>query len=292
LELAAKVKDIDLIAGGHSHTLPAVYPTVVGTTLVVQAEAYGKYLGRLNLSFDEQGVIRKYSGGLSLIKDAAEDPGYTAVLAKYSAPIDELKNTIIGKTLLDLDGERADVRTKETNFGDLVADAMLSRAHTLKADAAIVNGGSIRTTIKAGDVSLGQILEAIPFNNDLVAVDITGDQLAAALENGVSQAEAVSGRFPQVAGIKFTWDPTAKPQSRIRSVEVMSGGGYQPLSKSATYRVVTNGYMFTGGDGYTSFQKGTNIEYLGFIDYDIVKDYIQQNSPVNPSVDGRITAIK
>jgi 2',3'-cyclic-nucleotide 2'-phosphodiesterase (5'-nucleotidase family) len=295
IELAQQVSGIDVILGGHSHTLPAVYPTVVTNkepTLVVQAEAYGKYLGRLDLSFDEKGVLTKYGGALSTIKDAAEDPDYAARLSKYKGPIDELKNTIAGTTLVDLDGERAHVRTMETNFGDLVADAFLAKSETVKGNIAIVNGGSIRTSIPAGDVSLGQTLEAIPFNNDIVAFDIKGEDLLAALENGVSQAEAVAGRFPQVAGLRFSWNPANQPGSRIQSVDIMTDGVFKPLDKSAIYRVVTNSYLFSGGDGYTSFKNGTNVWYLGFIDYDILTKYIAQHSPVSPRVEGRIVTVK
>jgi len=294
-ELAKQVSGIDLIIGGHSHTLPEVYPTVVANkepTLVVQAEAYGKYLGRLDLTFDERGVIVKQAGSLAVIKDAAEDPEYAAVLAKYKAPIDQLQKTMVGKTLVDLDAERTDIRTQETNFGNLVADAMLAKASGVKAQMAIVNGGSIRTTIPAGDISLGQLQTAIPFNNDMVVFDLSGEDLVSALENGVSRVEDVEGRFPQVAGMRFTWSFGDEPGSRIRSVEVITGDGYQPLDRSASYRIVTNRYMQEGGDGYSVFQKGANVEYPGFVDYDVVREYIERNSPVSPKIEGRITSLQ
>ncbi|MFA5066285.1 MAG: 5'-nucleotidase C-terminal domain-containing protein [Dehalococcoidia bacterium] len=292
-ELAKQVSGIDLILGGHSHTLPDVYPTVIGDkepTLVVQAEAYGKYLGRLDLAFDEHGVIVKQSGSLMMIKDAPEDPTYATMLAKYQGPIDQLQKTIVGKTLVDLDAERTHIRTEETNFGNIVADAMLSKATPVKARIAIVNGGSIRITIPAGDISMDQLQTAIPFNNDMVVFDLSGEDLVAALENGVSKVEDVEGRFPQVAGIRFTWIIGNEPGSRVSGVEVKAGGVYQPLDRSASYRIVTNRYMQEGGDGYSVFQKGTNVEYPGFVDYDVVREYIELNSPVNPAVEGRITS--
>jgi len=295
IKLAQQVSGIDLILGGHSHTLPSLYPTVVENvepTLVVQAEAYGKYLGRLDLSFDGQGVIRKHTGALAVVKDAAEDTEYAARLSEYKAPIDRLKTTIAGKTLVDLDGERADIRTGETNFGNLVADAFLDKAELTKASIAIVNGGSIRTSIPAGDISLGQILTVIPFNNDIVTLDITGEQLIAALENGVSKVEAVEGRFPQVAGMRFSWNPVNQPGSRIISVEVMMNGGFQPVDKTAIYRIATNSYLSGGGDGYSALKQGRNLQYLGFIDYDVIREYIATSSPVSPKVEGRITRIQ
>jgi len=295
IELAQQVRGIDVIIGGHSHTLPSVYPTVVQTkepVLVVQAEAYDKYLGRLDISFNAQGVITKQSGSLALIKDASEDADYAARLSKYKVPIDQLKKAIVGKTMVDLDAERVHIRTMETNFGNLVADASLASAEMAKAGIAIINGGAIRSSIPAGDISLGQILEAIPFNNDIVIFDITGEQLVAALENGVSKVEAVEGRFPQVAGFRFSWDPGIQPGSRVKSVEIKTGSGFKPVDKSDSYRIVTNSYLFGGGDGYTSFQKGTNVQYLGFVDYDMVTEYIEKNSPVSPKVEGRIKSLK
>lgn len=295
IDLAQKVSGIDIILGGHSHTKPAVYPTVVQNAepvLVVQAEAYDKYLGRLDVSFNEKGVITKQSGSLLTIKDAAEDEEYTARLAKYKAPIDDLKKAIVGKTLVDLDAERAHIRTMETNFGNLVADACLASAEAAKATIALVNGGAIRSSIPAGDVSLGQILEAIPFNNDIVIFDITGENLVAALENGVSKVEAVEGRFPQVAGLRFAWDSGSPPGSRVKSVDVKTEDGFKPLDRSAVYRMVTNSYLFSGGDGYTALQKGTNVQYLGFVDYDMVTEYVEKNSPVSPRVEGRITTAR
>jgi len=291
-ELARQVSDIDLILGGHSHTLPDVYPTVIGDhepTLVVQTEAYGEYLGRLDLAFDERGLIVKQAGSLMTVKDAPEDPTYAAMLAKYQEPIDQLQKTIVGRTLVDLDAERTHIRTEETNFGNMVADAVLSKAEPVKGQIAIVNGGSIRITIPAGDISMGQLQTAIPFNNDMVVFDLKGEDLVAALENGVSKVEDVEGRFPQVAGMRFTWKIGEEPGQRVHSVEVKTGDGYRPLDRSAAYRIATSRYLYEGGDGYAVFQRGTNVEYPGYVDYDVVREYIQLNSPVNPQIEGRIT---
>jgi 5'-nucleotidase len=296
IKLANQVKGIDLIIGGHSHTLPSVYPTVitnVDPTFVVQAAAYNQYLGRLDLSFDKQGIITKQSGALAKVKDAAEDAEYVAKLQPYKAPIDQLKAVIIGKTQVLLDAERANIRTKETNFGNMVTDAFLAKAKPVNAGVVIVNGGSIRSSIPAGDISLGQIVETIPFNGELVSFDLSGEQLLAALENGVSQVEAIAGRFPQVAGIRFAWKPGNPVGSRIQSVDVRSvDGSYKPIDKAASYRIVSTSYLYGGGDGYAAFQKGMNVNYLGFIDYTVVMEYITQNSPVNPKVEGRITEVR
>jgi 5'-nucleotidase len=190
---------------------------------------------------------------------------------------------------VNLDAERTHIRTEETNFGNLVADAMLSKAAPAKAQIAVVNGGSIRITIPAGDISMGQLQTAIPFNNDMVVFDLKGEDLVTALENGVSKVEDVEGRFPQIAGMRFTWKIGEEPGQRVGSVEIRVGDGYQPLDRSANYRIATSRYLHEGGDGYSVFGKGTNVEYPGFVDYDVVREYIELNSPVNPAVEGRIT---
>jgi len=294
LDLARKVEGIDIIIGGHSYTVPDVYPTVVADddtpTLVTQAGAYERYLGRLNVSFNSAGVVQGWDGSqLIPIDDAiAEDATCAAKLAEYKGPIDNLMKEGIGSTSVELDGERANVRTQETNLGDLITDAMLGKASVVEADLAILNSGAIRESIPAGEITLGQVFNVLPFDNHLVAVDLTGEQIITALENGVSKVEEVAGRFPQVSGLKFTWDPGAEPGQRIVSAEVETSSGYQPIDDSATYRVATNDYVYQGQDGYTVFQQGTNVSLLGFILHELVAAFIKANSPVSPHVEGRI----
>jgi 5'-nucleotidase/UDP-sugar diphosphatase len=297
LALAKQVPGIDIIVGGHSHTVPEVYPTVVYhgnvPTLVVQAGAQNKYLGRLNASFDRQGVIKKWDGSqLIPIDDKIEaDPAGAAKIAEYQKSISFYTGTIIGKTVVDLDGERGHVRSQETNLGDLVADSMLDKAAKVQARVALISGGGIRASIPAGDVSLGSAINVLPFNDYLATVDISGSQLMSALENGVSRVEQGDGRFPQVAGLRFTWDPEASPGSRIRSVETRTINGYQPLDPGASYRIVLNNFDAGGGDGYTEFTQGQNAITLGYVDYEVLADYIKSHSPLNPAVEGRIRTV-
>ena len=152
------------------------------------------------------------------------------------------------------------MRTGETNFGDLLADAL--RAAT-GADVALTNGGGIRgdTTYPAGtELTRKDILTELPFGNVTVLAEVTGTDLLAALENGVSQVEDTAGRFPQVSGLGFTYDPAAPAGSRI--VEVTVGGA--PLDPARTYRLATNDYLLGGGDGYASLNRAqTDHRRLG-----------------------------
>lgn len=141
----------------------------------------------------------------------------------------------------------------------------------------------------SGEISLGDILNVLPFNGYYVAVDITGHQLITALENGVSQVDQLAGRFPQVSGTRYTWDPKAAPGSRIISVEVRTPTGYRSLDANSTYRVVINNFLAGGGDGYTVFKEAARTINLGYPDYQTLADYIKANSPVSPQVENRIT---
>jgi 5'-nucleotidase len=159
-----------------------------------------------------------------------------------------------------------------------------------KATIAIINAGNIRTSIPPGKISFGKIIEVLPFNNDIVVFNLRGNDIRAALENGVSLIENEAGRFPQVSGLKFEWDPKRRAGTRIISVDIKTGDEYRELDNKATYRLVTNSYLLGGGDGYSMFKNGTDIEYLGFTDYEIVKDYISSKSPVTIHTENRITS--
>jgi 5'-nucleotidase / UDP-sugar diphosphatase len=294
LELARQVQDIDVIIGGHSQTVPAVYPTVVNPsdspTLVVQAGAQGKYLGRLNVSFNKNGVIKGWDKSQLLSVDTSieADPACAIKLAEYQKPINEMLDIIIGITLVNLDGDKNHVRAQETNLGNLVADAMLSKAGPLGASMAVINGGAIRSSVPAGDFSLGQVLEILPYGNYLVVIELNGRQIKAALENGVSQVEAGAGRFPHVAGMRYSWNPKAATGSRIISVEVKTGNAYQPIDPSARYSLATVDFIAGGGDGYTAFQEASKYSKSGFVDFEVLEEYIKTNSPLRTGVEGRI----
>ncbi|MEW6143014.1 MAG: 5'-nucleotidase C-terminal domain-containing protein [Chloroflexota bacterium] len=297
LKLAKDVEGIDLIVGGHSHTVPDKYPTLVNSdatpTLVVQAGAYNQYIGRLALKFDKTGIIRQWQGSqlISITDKLPADSACSAKLSEYSAPLAQLKQTVVGKTAVLLDGDREHVRSQETNLGNLIADSMLWRAASLKPDVALMNGGAIRASIPPGDISLGNVLSVLPFNGFYMAVDLSGRQLTAAIENGVSQVEEQAGRFPQVSGLRFTWDPKGQPGNRVRSIEMKTPAGYKLIDTSATYRVIVSNYLAGGGDGYTVFKEAANVINLGYPDYDTLANYIKAMSPVIPRVEGRITRL-
>jgi 5'-nucleotidase len=298
-QVAAGTTGVDVIVGGHSNTLlsntsdraAGPYPTMVNDVAIVQAYAYGKFLGELNITFDDAGNITEASGE-PLVMDAsvAEDASTVDRINELAQPLDEIRNKVVASAAEIVEGDRAVCRVQECQMGNLVADAMLARVADQGVTIAIANSGGLRASLEPGDVTMGQVLTVLPFQNTLSTFEISGEGLVAALENGVSQVEEVKGRFPQVAGMKFTWDPSVAPnEGRISDVMVADGGGFAPIDPAKTYLVVTNNYVRNGGDGYKMFSGDDKNAY----DYgpdlaDVTAEYLAVNSPYKPYLDGRI----
>ncbi len=316
-EVAAGTRGVDVIVGGHSHSLlgnayvasVAEYPVVVNDldgapVYIVQAGEYDQYLGRLNVTFDAAGLVTAAAGDTILLsRYITPDPEVAAMVAELAAPIEELKATPVGETNVFLVGDRAVCRVAECNLGNLLTDAMRAATH---AQIAITNGGGIRSNVPVGEptpaelalaepmqVTLGDVLTILPFGNLTATFSLQGSDVIAALENGVSQAENGAGRFPQVSGIHYTWDGSKEAGSRIVSVEVEDAhGSYVALDPNAIYTVASNDFMRRGGDGYTVFADNAIDPYdFGTPLDQVLKDYIAAHSPIAPAVEDRITRV-
>ena len=299
MAVAEGTTGVDVIVGGHSHSLLSnindravgPYPTMVGTTAVVQDYAYGKYLGKLNVVFDDDGVITSANGEPILLdRFVAEDPEIVARVAEAAAPLEEIRQLVVAETAEPLDGDRGSCRARECTMGNIIADAMLDRVKDLGIQIAIQNGGGIRASIDAGEVTMGEVLTVLPFQNTLSTFEVSGATILEALENGVSQFEEGAGRFPQVAGLKYTFDVASEPGARISEVMVMDGGAYVPIDAAKTYGVVSNNYVRNGGDGYAMFKSAANAYDFGPDLADVTAEYMAKMGPVVPMLDGRITA--
>jgi 5'-nucleotidase len=259
---------------------------------VVTAASYSKYLGDVTVVFDDNGVVKSAKGDPILIDSSFKpDPTLTARIKELGAPIEALRQKVIGTSTGPIDGGHDTCRVKECEMGDLVADAMLDRVKDQGIQIAIANGGGLRASIDSGDVSMGEVLTVLPFQNTLATFQLKGSDVKAALENGVSQIADVAGRFPQVSGLKYTFDASKPVGQRIVTVEVNEGGKFVALDPNKTYGVVSNNYMRAGGDGYDVFKTGAINAY----DYgpnleNVVADYIGKHAPYKPYVDGRIAA--
>ncbi len=296
--LAERVKGIDVIVGGHTHTKVST-PVRIGSTLIVQAWEHGKALGVLDLKIKD-GKIVWYEGHLEEVKPlpGKEDPQILAIVEKYGQKVDAVLGTRIGKTEVDLDGEN--VRRQETNFGNFVADILLKAS---KADGVIINGGAIRTSIKKGEIRVRDVYSALPFSNYIVAIRLTGRQIAEALEHGVADKEG--GGFPQVAGLSFKYSPSGAKGARIR--EILIAG--QPADPGKEYAIATNDFLAVGGDGYKAFAdavkssgtfsvvggtlQGDKVAYADTSRWirDMVVEYICEKRRIAPRQEGRITEV-
>jgi len=307
IDIAAAVPGLDAVVGGHSHTYlsasdpsrSGAYPTWVsqedGTLVpIVQAYAYSKYLGHLVLTFDDEGRVIDASGD-TILMDASveENPEIVARVAELAGPIEELKARVVASTAEAIEGSREVCRQVECPMGNLVADAMLDRVRDQGITIAIQNGGGLRASIDAGEVTMGEVLTVLPFQNTLATFQVTGEQVVAALENGVSQVADGAGRFPQVAGLTYTWKASNEPGSRVLEVMVAEGDTFVPIDPAKVYGVVTNNYVRTGGDGYRMFVDAQNAYDFGPPLENVVAEFMAaQEGPYTPYIDGRITRVE
>ena len=188
-------------------------------------------------------------------KNVAEDSAIAAKVKSYEDLLSKELDIEIGKTTTELDSRKNTVRTEEAAIGNLIADAMRDG---VSADIGMANGGGIRAKkiyAPGTMITRRDILSELPFGNVVVKLGLTGSQVWDALENGVSQVESNAGRFPQVSGVSFIYNPKAKAGSRIISVKI----GGSPLNKGRTYTLATSDYAAGGGDGYSVFKKGKVI---------------------------------
>ena len=304
-EMIAKIPGVDVVVGGHSHSLlsntdekaEGPYPTMIDNpegykVPVTQAASYSKYLGEFSVTFDDNGVVKEAKGDPILLDSSiTPDEAVLARIKELGAPIEELKTKLVSATTEDIDGSRETCRSGECEMGNLVADAMLDRVDDQGVTIAIQNGGGLRASIDSGEITMGEVLNVLPFQNTLATFELKGSDVVAALENGVSQIEEGAGRFAQVAGLRYTFDKAAEPGSRITLVEVKKGDGFEPIDPDATYMVATNNYMRGGGDGYSVFKsEGMNAYDYGPGLEQVVADYLAENNPYTPYTDGRVMA--
>lgn len=233
-----------LIIGGHSHTR-VEHPAQIGTNYVAQAWEHGKTLGVIDVTVDD-GRIVSCVGRLEEITPApgSGDPKVAQLVKQYEERTDATLNRVVATVAVDL--QKDGIRRQETNLGNLIADIV---RETSGAQVAIINGGSIRTGIARGPVTMRTIYNVLPFNSYVVAVRMSGRQLRETLEHGVSGIEKGEGRFPQVSGLQFLLDPSRPAGRRVGPI-VVAGAA---VEENREYVVATLDFMAAGGDGYRTF---------------------------------------
>lgn len=276
-KIAALVAGIDVIVGGHSHTAIEP-PCLAGNTIIVQAGWAGKYLGVLDIQYDAQsGKISGYTAKGEL-KPVVEEKGLSPdakiekIIESFDKQIRGEFSRIVGETSVELTRSYVE----ESNLGDLICDAIREAA---AADIAFQNSGGIRADIPRGKITLNQVFQVLPFDNQLISMDLTGRQITAALERSAAGEHGIL----QVSGLKVTVDVKAPPGSRIKQV-IVAGRKIEP---DQHYRVAVNDFLAAGGDRMTIFSRGTRITYGDDLREIFVK-YLKVHSPLNHKVEGRI----
>lgn len=285
--LAAAVPGIDVIVGDHAGRALDLPSVINGTIVSRRGQEYDR-LGWLKLTIRERTIVGHTYVALPVTTASPVSPLVEEVLQRYDAELSALLDVEIGRTATDLDARRRTVRTREAAIGSYIADAIRSWAG---ADVAIQNGGGIRgdKVYEAGPITRAMIVEVLPFQNYLTVLRLTGSQLLEALENGVSEVETGAGRFPQVSGLSFRYDPAAPPMTRVSDVTV----GLSPLDLHATYTVATNDFLAGGGDGYSMLSAAEVLVpgQAGPLVSSVVIDAIGEAGTIAPRVEGRISII-
>ena len=226
-----------------------------------------------------------------MLLDASVTPDaeIAARVAELAGPIEEAMSEVVGTATGFIEGDRSVCRAEECPMGNLVADAMLDRVAEQGIQIAIQNGGGLRASIDEGPVTMGEVFTVLPFQNTLATFQLSGAGILEALENGVSAVEEGAGRFPQVAGLRYSWNPAGEPGARIVDVEINMDGSWTALDPAATYGVVSNNYMRGGGDGYSVFTTAENAYDFGPGLEQVVMDFLTEAGDYAPYTDGRIS---
>ena len=301
-ELAKATKGLQLIMGGHSHTLlgdmkdaEGKYPTVVDNAdgdevFIVTAYRWGEYVGYIDVTYDPQGKILAYHGApIHVTNTTEQDSDLQAQIKSWRGPFEKFSAEVLGTSEVELD--QTTCRVQECLLGDFMADAMLAyrKNNTEEVDFAIINAGGIRATIDQGDITRGEVLTSFPFGNSIVQIEVGGKELWEVLEGiasgvNVANGKAVTSFFQVSTGIKIEYNPENSNGTKLIAVTI----GGQPLDNSTTYQVVTLDFIAGGGDNF--FTPSTDFVSLDTQD-EVLTQYIQTQSPVDIKLDGRIEVV-
>ncbi|MEI9814842.1 MAG: bifunctional metallophosphatase/5'-nucleotidase [Acidobacteriota bacterium] len=294
-ELARTLRNVDVIVGGHSHTLlgtttapgwPASqgpYPTVVenpehGKTLVVQSWEGERVMGRLQVTFDEQGRVTRWGTTQPVAVDESvpEDPAAKALAEAFQKPIAAQRDRKIAV---------ASEAIRSQGMGSIIADAMLAGTAKYGTVLALMNSGGVRAAFEPGDITFGSAISVQPFGDTLVVMDVTGAQLRQALEDIV---EGSRTRALYVSsGSSYALDATKAAGSRV--TDLMVAGS--PVEPAKTYRICVNNFLARGGDEVVTLQNATGYRYdTGLLDVDLFVEYLTAHSLIK-SGENRVRGI-
>jgi 5'-nucleotidase len=305
-ELAPKLRGVDVIVGGHSHTLlgtvpglpqPAgPYPTVLkdvdgNTVLIVQAWDWGRVLGRIEVSFDDAGRVASWADALPvpIVPAVSEDATVKSMVAAFSLPLAAARDEIVGHTVTGVARTRVTPRHADNPMADVITDAMLAATEKAGSVAAFVNSGGVRAGLDPGPITYGQAVTVQPFNNTLVQLDLSGAELKAVLEETLGGMPGnASGLLYPSRGTSYVIDIGKPAGERVEDLEV----GGKPVQAGATYRITLPSFIAGGGDSHPLAKNAKGYRYdTGVLDIDAFVDYLKAHDPIDGRLEGRITIV-
>ena len=280
-ELARACPSLDVVVGGHSHTV-LEQPVMEGRVPIVQAGEYTRYLGEVRLKLEDDGSTKLIGARLiRLVAPAVpSDPEVARAVDAYLAPVAQAMAEVVGELAVDVpQGGKGE----DSPMAGLMADALREAGG---ADIGFANRGGVRRSMSKGPVTMGAIVEVVPFGNTLVTMDLTGKQIRALLERSVG-GEWVPGPrgltpgkrsagMVQPAGAVVTFD-SRKPEGQ-RVLEVRVGG--RSLDEGKLYRVACTNYVASGGDGLVELTQGANRKLSALRDRDMLVKYLAKRRPL------------
>ncbi|KAM3871235.1 snake venom 5'-nucleotidase-like [Diretmus argenteus] len=320
-DIAKRVRGVDVVIGGHTNTflytgappsneIPAgPYPFMVKSddgrnVPVVQAFAFGKYLGYLKVTFDETGNVIKAAGNPILMDSSIpQDPDVLADVKKWRENLTEYSAQYVGQTLVYLNGTFEECRFRECNLGNLICDAMIH--HNIKysdelqwnhVGLCMLNSGAIRTAIderhRNGTITMEDIISVLPFGATFDLVQLKGSTVMKAFEHSVHRYGRNTGEFLQVSGIHVEFDLSRPVGQRVVAVAVLCircrVPVYEPLDLEREYKVMMPSFIAAGGDGFAMIKKEKLKHNTGDMDISVLSKYISDRKRIYPTVEGRI----
>lgn len=280
--------EVDVVITGHAHSFTnALVNNAHGATfLVTQAWSAGTAYADIQLGVDlrRKDVVSKSAAIYTTWADAgpglAPEAKAAELLAAANAKVEPITQQVVGNAAEEITRTQSDAG--ESALGNLIADC---QRQALGTDFAFMNPGGIRDDIHAGDVTWGQLYTVQPFNNTLMKIELTGQQIYDVLNQ--QWAGQPYARILQVSGLTYTWDNNLPDNDRI--VEVLKDGA--PIDQEAVYTVTVNNFLQGGGDNFTVFTAGANPE-VGPVDLDALVDYVNNLAqPFTAIIEGRITRL-
>ena len=281
--LPTKVEGIDIEIGGGQDVV--AFPENINGTWLISPGKHAEVLNQININVLNNEMIGFNFSHIFMTENLELDPAVESIIESYRVKLDSKMKDVVGKTTVELDGERQTVRLKESNLANVIADSLIELTG---ADIALQNGGGVRASIDNGEITMAEVYGTLPFDNTVVVVEASGETIWKTLEHGVSSYPSAAGGFLQVSGLEYTFDASKDPGSRI--VEVLVNG--EPIDKEKIYKVAANDFLTGGGDKYTMLKEETKVilKTKHFL-RDAFVEYLQKHNPISPELEGRITIL-